>query len=264
MKSTIAKRMNKLLSLCLVLFACLALSATAFADPKTAKKYAREATKAYADGNYELALAKFEQAYAEDANPALLYNMGRVYENQANFDAAIESYKRFVVSPDVDQDARADALDRIKTLNEVIALTRTPSKSSNSSKSSTTPVLADGSCVNINTADATELMKLPRVGDSTAQKIINLRSQKGAFKANTELMEVSGIGEKTYAKLEKDLCPLGGATPAPVAAPAAPAIAPKAAKVAPTPQQAKVAPAAKVSPAAPAATPKKDLPVLEI
>ena len=50
MKSTIAKRMNKLLSLCLVLFACLALSATAFADPKTAKKYAREATKAYADG----------------------------------------------------------------------------------------------------------------------------------------------------------------------------------------------------------------------
>ena len=40
MKSTIAKRMNKLLSLCLVLFACLALSATAFADPKTAKKYA--------------------------------------------------------------------------------------------------------------------------------------------------------------------------------------------------------------------------------
>lgn len=255
MKSTIAKRMNKLLSLCLVLFACLALSATAFADPKTAKKYAREATKAYADGNYELALAKFEQAYAEDTNPALLYNMGRVYENQANFDAAIESYKRFVVSPDVDQDARADALDRIKTLNEVIALTRTPSKSS---KSSTKPVLAEGSCVNINTADATELMKLPRVGDSTAQKIIDLRSQKGAFKANTELMEVSGIGEKTYAKLEKDLCPLGGATPAPVAAPVAPAVAHKAAKVAPAPQQAKVAPAA------PAATPKKDLPVLEI
>ena len=90
MKSTIAKRMNKLLSLCLALFACLALSATAFADPKTAKKYAREATKAYADGNYELALAKFEQAYAEDANPALLYNMGRVYENQANFDALIQ------------------------------------------------------------------------------------------------------------------------------------------------------------------------------
>ena len=261
MKSTIAERMNKLLSLCLVLFACLALSATAFADPKTAKKYAREATKAYADGNYELALAKFEQAYAEDANPALLYNMGRVYENQANFDAAIESYKRFVVSPDVDQDARADALDRIKTLNEVIALTRTPSKSS---KSSTKPVLAEGSCVNINTADATELMKLPRVGDSTAQKIIDLRSQKGAFKANTELMEVSGIGEKTYAKLEKDLCPLGGATPAPVAAPVAPAVAPKAAKVAPAPQQAKAAPAAKVAPAAPAATPKKDLPVLEI
>lgn len=261
MKSTIAKRMNKLLSLCLVLFACLALSATAFADPKTAKKYAREATKAYADGNYELALAKFEQAYAEDANPALLYNMGRVYENQANFDAAIESYKRFVVSPDVDQDARADALDRIKTLNEVIALTRTPSKSS---KSSTKPVLAEGSCVNINTADATELTKLPRVGDSTAQKIIDLRSQKGAFKANTELMEVSGIGEKTYAKLEKDLCPLGGANPAPVAAPVAPAVAPKAAKVAPAPQQAKAAPAAKVAPAAPAATPKKDLPVLEI
>lgn len=54
--------------------------------------------------------------------------------------------------------------------------------------------------VNINTADLTELQRLPGVGPSTAQKIIDHRNTIGAFRSVEQLMDVKGIGPK---KLEK-------------------------------------------------------------
>jgi competence protein ComEA len=52
--------------------------------------------------------------------------------------------------------------------------------------------------VNVNTADASQLALLPRVGPSLAQKIIDFRKQNGPFKATEDLMLVRGMGEKTY------------------------------------------------------------------
>ena len=52
--------------------------------------------------------------------------------------------------------------------------------------------------VNINTADASQLALLPRVGPSVAQKILDYRKANGAFKKLEELMLVRGIGEKTF------------------------------------------------------------------
>jgi len=54
--------------------------------------------------------------------------------------------------------------------------------------------------VNVNTADSAELQRLPGVGPSTAQKIIDYRAQIGRFASADQLMEVKGIGPK---KLEK-------------------------------------------------------------
>ena len=54
--------------------------------------------------------------------------------------------------------------------------------------------------VNINTADSAEMQRLPGVGPSTAQKIIDYRAQIGRFSSVEQLMDVRGIGEK---KLEK-------------------------------------------------------------
>jgi len=70
--------------------------------------------------------------------------------------------------------------------------------------------------VNLNTATVTELMQLPRVGQKTAERIIAFRKQHGGFQRPEELMNVKGIGEKSYAKLK----PYLAATPAP--RPAAP------------------------------------------
>ena len=59
--------------------------------------------------------------------------------------------------------------------------------------------------VNINLASATELEVLPAIGPVTAQKIIDYRNQKGTFKKTDEIMNVSGIGIKTYEKIREKI-----------------------------------------------------------
>lgn len=63
---------------------------------------------------------------------------------------------------------------------------------------------APSALVNINTASETELEALPGVGPVTAAAIVQWRTDNGAFTSVDDLVEVSGIGEKTLA----DLAPL--------------------------------------------------------
>ncbi len=53
--------------------------------------------------------------------------------------------------------------------------------------------------VNLNTATAAELETLPRVGPALAQRILDWRQQSGPFTSVDDLLQVSGIGEKTLA-----------------------------------------------------------------
>lgn len=55
--------------------------------------------------------------------------------------------------------------------------------------------------VNLNTAGAAELMGLPKIGAVTAQNIIAWRKTHGKFERVEQLLEVSGIGEKTLEAL---------------------------------------------------------------
>lgn len=61
---------------------------------------------------------------------------------------------------------------------------------------------SQSSLVNINNADATGLTTLPGVGAAKAEAIISYREQSGGFKEKEDLMKVTGIGQKTYEKLE--------------------------------------------------------------
>lgn len=56
--------------------------------------------------------------------------------------------------------------------------------------------------VNINSADAQELMTIPGIGPSKAAAIIQYREEHGPFTSPDAIMEVSGIGQKTFEKLE--------------------------------------------------------------
>lgn len=56
--------------------------------------------------------------------------------------------------------------------------------------------------ININTADKEELTKIAGVGDKKAEDIIRYREENGSFKKVEELMNVSGIGQKTFERIE--------------------------------------------------------------
>lgn len=60
--------------------------------------------------------------------------------------------------------------------------------------------------VNINTANAAELQTLTGVGPSMAQSIIDERTHNGPFTSIEDLMRVSGIGEKKFAKIKDCIC----------------------------------------------------------
>jgi competence protein ComEA len=56
--------------------------------------------------------------------------------------------------------------------------------------------------VNLNSASVSQLQTLPGIGASTAQRIVEYRQKNGSFKKIEELMNVKGIGEKSFLKLK--------------------------------------------------------------
>jgi competence protein ComEA len=57
--------------------------------------------------------------------------------------------------------------------------------------------------ININKASKTELMKLPGIGEITAERIEDYRNNVSKFKSKEELMNVKGIGQKKFEALKK-------------------------------------------------------------
>jgi tetratricopeptide (TPR) repeat protein len=91
-------------------------------DKQRFRELGRAGSKAFADKDYEAAVEAFKQAHAIKPVPNLLYNIGRALEKQGDFEGAIVQYEKFVNEPDVELKARRDALQRLKTLREVLAL----------------------------------------------------------------------------------------------------------------------------------------------
>jgi len=66
---------------------------------------------------------------------------------------------------------------------------------------STPAASAPAGVVNINTAGAQELSLLPRVGVKVAQRIVDYRTEHGKFAKTSDLMQVKGIGDKSFQNL---------------------------------------------------------------
>jgi competence protein ComEA len=80
------------------------------------------------------------------------------------------------------------------------ASTRAPAAAAASPIASAAPAVSG--VLNLNTASVEELTRLPGVGPSRAQAIIELRKRLNGFKTLEDLMKVRGIGRKTFRKLE--------------------------------------------------------------
>ncbi len=120
----------------------------------------------------------------------------------------LDSSKRLVDALDLAGGARDDAdLDRVnlaarlhdeekiyipkvdEVQNNISSLASSPSSSVTSSK------------ININSADLSELTKIPGVGEKTAQKIIDYRANN-SFSSIEDIKNVPGIGDKKFESMK--------------------------------------------------------------
>ncbi len=62
--------------------------------------------------------------------------------------------------------------------------------------------VAEKAPLNLNAATLDQLETLPGIGRKTAERIVEYRAKSGGFKKIEELMNVRGIGEKSFLKIK--------------------------------------------------------------
>lgn len=68
------------------------------------------------------------------------------------------------------------------------------------------PCIQEKTKISINTASVEQLMQLEGIGESTALKIIEYRTNVGLFQAIEEIMNIPGIKEARFNKIKDDIC----------------------------------------------------------
>jgi len=63
------------------------------------------------------------------------------------------------------------------------------------------PGLLEGERININTAPASDLTRLPGIGEKRAEDIVAWRTEHGPFEKPEDILDVPGIGEATLKKI---------------------------------------------------------------
>jgi len=95
---------------------------------------------------------------------------------------------------------------RLQDGDQVRVPSRAAAEANPPSPLSTPGLETPGAPVNLNTASAAELDRLPGIGPSLAKEIIAYRESHGAFAAVEDLLLVPGIGPAKLASLRDLVC----------------------------------------------------------
>jgi comEA protein len=81
-------------------------------------------------------------------------------------------------------------------------LAQTPAKPVKAARPAKVVAATSTEIINLNTATAAQITSLPGIGPKTADLIIQYRQKNGGFKKIEEIMNVRGIGEKSFLKIK--------------------------------------------------------------
>jgi len=96
--------------------------AAATGETETFESLVGQATAKFKEKDYNGAVALFERAYAVQPEPAILFNIGRIYEEAQNAEAAIGYYERFIADESVEPKDQEKAVQRLQVLRTIVEI----------------------------------------------------------------------------------------------------------------------------------------------
>jgi tetratricopeptide (TPR) repeat protein len=100
-------------------------------ETETFEALISQATEKFKDKDYAGAVALFERAYQLQKEPAILFNIGRIYEEAQNAEAAIGYYEKFIADESVELKDREKAVQRLQVLRTIVEIREKEKQKSN-------------------------------------------------------------------------------------------------------------------------------------
>ena len=92
--------------------------------------------------------------------------------------------------------------------SSIVAQSAAPKPHGGAARAAKPPVTAtvvSTEVVNLNSATVAQIASLPGIGPKTAELVVQYRTKNGPFKKIEEVMNVRGIGEKSFLKIKDQL-----------------------------------------------------------
>ena len=126
-------------------------------------------------------------------------NCPGVYE----LEAGSRIFEAIDMAGGITKKAAADSINQAEVLKDGQRI-YVPSKEETENQKNGLGAVSDGK-VNINRASKEELMTLPGIGEAKADAIIRYRQEKGNFDSIEEIMEIEGIKEGVFRKIQDQI-----------------------------------------------------------